>query len=145
MPITPRNFLALDVGEKRVGVAIASLAARLPRPLTTLHQGNTFWDELQQIIGTENIDEIVVGLPRGLEGQSTSQTTATESFVRELRSEVNLPVHLQDEALTSIQAETELQSRGALPAKADIDALAATYILEDFLASYNRTSATETT
>jgi putative Holliday junction resolvase len=83
-------------------------------------------------------------LPRGLDGQSTSQTSATEKFVDQLRGQVSLPIHLQDEALTSKQAEAELRSRGAGHAKADIDALAATYILQDFLTSYNKIGSTET-
>ncbi len=143
MPITPRNILALDVGDKRVGIAIASLAARLPRPLTTLQQGDKFFGQLEQIIQAEAVDEVVVGLPRGLEGQSTGQTAVTKRFAEQLRSECDLPVHLQDEALTSKHAVDELQSRGKAHTKADIDALAATYILEDFLASYNKTSNTE--
>jgi putative Holliday junction resolvase len=143
MPTTPRNILSLDVGDKRVGVAIASFEALLPRPLTTLQRGDNFFGELRQLIETEDIGAIVIGLPRGLDGQSTSQTAATEKFAGQLRSEISLPVHLQDEALTSKQAESELQSHGGSHAKADIDALAATYILEDFLASYNKIGSTD--
>lgn len=141
---TPSNILALDVGDKRVGVAIATSVARLPRPLTTLQRGDDFLEQLRHIIQAEDIGELVIGLPRGLDGQSTSQTAATESFVDQLRAELDLPVHLQDEALTSKQAEAELKSRGAEHQKADIDSLAATYILEDFLNSYNKVNGTKT-
>lgn len=134
---TPSNILALDVGDKRVGVAIASKEARLPRPLTTLQRGDNFFEELRQLVRTEEAGRIVVGLPRGLDGQTTAQTTTTERFVADLKQEVDLPVSLQDEALTSRQAEAELEGRGAAASKADIDALAATYILEDYLAGYN--------
>lgn len=143
MPTTPSSVLALDVGDRRVGVAVASLAARLPRPLTTLQRGDGFFKELQRIIQAEEVGQLVVGLPRGLDGQSTSQTAATERFVAQLRDECDLPIHLQDEALTSKQAEHELAARGGPAAKGDIDALAATYILADFLASYNKASATD--
>lgn len=141
MPTVPRSILALDVGDRRVGVAVASLAARLPRPLTTVLRGDDCFDELRNIIRSEEAGEIVVGLPRGLDGQSTGQTEATERFISELRHEVDMPVHVQDEALTSKQAEAELNKRGAGHTKGDIDALAATYILEDFLASYNVTDS----
>lgn len=130
---TPKTLLALDVGSKRVGVAVATAAARLPRPLTTLQRGDNFWTELRALIDNEQADELVVGLPRGLDGQQTAQTAATETFIDELKREIRLPIHRQDEALTSHKAEAELQGRGGPATKGDIDALAATYILEDYL------------
>jgi putative Holliday junction resolvase len=133
--------LALDVGEQRVGVAVASLTARLPRPLVTLNRDNTFFKELQNIIEIENIEALAVGLPRGLDGQHTAQTRAVEAFTDELRKHCELPVHFQDEAVTSKQAEAELEARGKPYARGDIDALAATYILEDFLAGHKELAA----
>ncbi|HVX47863.1 MAG TPA: Holliday junction resolvase RuvX [Candidatus Saccharimonadales bacterium] len=139
MPATHNSILALDVGDKRVGVAVASVVARLPRPLVTVMRGKDCLKELSDIIDKEDAGEIVVGLPRGLDGQPTAQTEATESFVAELKKSIDLPVHLQDEAVTSRQAEAELNARGQSYEKGDIDALAATYILEDFLNGYNGT------
>jgi putative pre-16S rRNA nuclease len=133
MPINHKSVLALDVGQARVGVALASLAARLPNPLLTLPRGDRFFDQLADIIRREDAGALVVGLPRGLDGQTTAQTVAIGKFVKELKEHTDLPVHLQDEALTSHQAEAELRRRGKVYAKADIDALAATYILEDWL------------
>ncbi len=127
------TILALDVGEKRVGVAIANTLARLPRPLTTLERGETFWQQLGELISGEGAVSLVVGLPRNLKGGSTAQTATTEAFIAELQQRIGLPVTAQDEALTSHQAETELSARGKPYQKGDIDALAATYILEDYL------------
>lgn len=131
---TSESILGLDVGGKRVGVAVASLAARLPRPLITLEQGGSFFDDLRDLIKANEATALVVGLPRGLDGQHTAQTGEAEAFAGELRAHCGLPVHLQDEALTSKQAEAELQARGKPYARGDIDALAATYILRDWLA-----------
>jgi putative Holliday junction resolvase len=133
MVATSSSVLALDVGNRRVGIAVASLIARLPSPLTTLEQGEKFFDELRAIVERESVSDFVVGLPRGLEGQSTEQTVETASFAKLLKEHFDLPVHFQDEAVTSRQAESELQARSANYTKADIDALAATYILEDWL------------
>jgi putative Holliday junction resolvase len=133
MPQTPKSVLALDVGSVRVGVAIASLVARLPRPLITMQQGPDFFDALQAILEVEAVGAIVVGFPRGMQGQYTRQTDATLAFVQELKEHVALPVFMQDEALTSRHAEAELKARGRDYDKGDIDALAATYILEDFM------------
>ena len=127
------TIVALDVGSKRIGVAIASLAARLPRPLTTLEHGPKLWRELQELVAAEHVRLLVVGLPRGLSGQSTPQTAEVEAFAAQLQQAVGLPMHWQDEAVTSRQAEAELQERGKPYVKGDIDALSATYILEDYL------------
>jgi putative Holliday junction resolvase len=133
---TPKSILGLDVGDRRIGVAVASLAARLPRPLTTLIRDNGFFDALQAVIAAEHVETLVVGFPRGLSGQHTAQTAAIEAFTDELRQHCELPVHLQDESVTSKQAEAELEARGKAYTRPDIDALAATYILEDFLAEH---------
>ncbi len=133
MPATS-SILGLDVGGKRVGVAVASLAARLPRPLVTLERGDGFFDGLQDIIKDEGAEALVVGLPRGMEGQHTAQTDEVETFARSLSGRFGLPVHMQDEALTSKHAEAELEARGRPYVRGDIDALAATYILQDWLA-----------
>ena len=136
-PQNPKSIIALDVGAKRVGVAVASLIARLPRPLITLDRERDFFAELEKLIRQEDAGALVVGFPRGMQGQSTAQTTATEDFVVDLRQHVALPIVFQDEALTSKNAEVELEARGRNYSKADIDALAATYILEDFLSEHS--------
>jgi putative holliday junction resolvase len=133
MPTTPRSVLALDVGSKRVGIAVASLQARLPRPLATLNAHETeLLPSLADIIRQEDVGRLVVGLPRGLSGQQTAQTKSTLRFTQTLQAHFNLPIDMQDEALTSHRAEEELQKRGRPYKPGDIDALAATYILEDW-------------
>jgi putative holliday junction resolvase len=128
------SILGMDVGEKRVGLAVTSLEAKLPQPLRTIDRSTVF-DELPAIIEEENIMHLVIGLPRNLSGRSTAQTKATESFVDELRQHITLPITLQDEAVTSKQAEAELKARGKTYRREEIDALAAVYLLEDYLAT----------
>jgi putative holliday junction resolvase len=127
------SVLALDVGGQRIGVALANAVARIAHPHTTLQNGPAIIAAIQQIIADEDVQVLVVGLPRGLDGQRTAQTQAVEAFVRGLQQQCSLPVYWQDEAVTSRKAEAELQARGKPYVKGDIDALAATYILEDFL------------
>lgn len=136
MAATTSAILGLDVGDRRVGVATASPDARLPRPLTTLVRDERFFDSLDDVIKTENAKVLVVGLPRDMRSEHTIQTEATEKFMHELRKRYGLPLYSQDEALTSRQAEAELKSRGKPYRREDIDALAATYILEDFLTEH---------
>lgn len=144
MLTTHKSVLGLDVGGKRVGVAIASLAARLPQPLAVLERGDKFMDALNRIIADEDAGALIVGLPRGLDGQRTEQTKTVESFADELRERLGLPIHMQDEALTSKHAEAELEARGKPYARGDIDALAATYILRDWLAEHASDAQKET-
>lgn len=133
MPTTKNNFLALDVGERRVGVAVANAVAKLANPLTVLNFDDAIWEEISGLIEKEAIGTIIVGLPRALNGNDTEQTRFTRNFAAELREKTDALVVMQDEALTSRQAEAELRARGKVFAKGDIDSLAATYILEDYL------------
>lgn len=127
------NLIGLDVGERRVGVAIANSVARLPRPLTTLLNSENIWLELQQLIKSESVNLVVVGLPRNLSGDDTAQTLYAREFGGKLEG---VEVVFQDEALTSRKAEQELRDRGKPYEKGDIDSLAATYILEDYLTQH---------
>ena len=133
MPDTAATILALDVGGRRIGVAAASQAARLASPLTTVENNDTVFDALAKLAQEQHAVAFVIGMPRGMSGQRTKQTEAIETFVLGLRQRVDLPIYWQDEALTSRQAEKELDARGKPYAKGDVDALAACYILEDFL------------
>ncbi|MGH7195822.1 MAG: Holliday junction resolvase RuvX [Candidatus Saccharimonadales bacterium] len=135
MPAATATIVALDVGDKRVGVAIASRAAGLPNPLITLERGPEFMTSLQNLLKSNFVTAIVVGLPRNLSGQETSQTKQTRQFIGELGQIIDLPIYWQDEAATTLAAENELRGRGQPYQKADIDALAASYILEDYLMS----------
>lgn len=130
---THKSVLGLDVGGKRIGIAVVSLDARLPRPLVTLEWNDGFFTSLDKVIKDEEAGALVVGLPRNLEGEPTAQTESTNDFIGKLREHVGLPIHTQDEAMTSKKAEAELEARGKPYEKGDIDALAATYILQDWL------------
>lgn len=127
------SVIALDVGERRIGVAVAGVPALLPRPLMTLNNSEKILHDIVALVQDQRALALVVGLPRGLEGQVTVQTRTVENFGHELEQHLSIPLYWQDEAVTSRQAEEELESRGKPYKKGDIDALAATYILEDFI------------
>lgn len=127
------SVMALDVGSRRIGVALAGPTSRLAQPLLTLNHGESIFDDIQKLINEHDVSAIAVGLPRSLEGNITQQTRDTILFINQLKATITIPVFEQDEALTSRQAEAELIERAKPYTKADIDALAATYILQDFL------------
>lgn len=127
------SILALDVGEVRIGVALADLAAPFPHPLTTLVAAESLVDEFAKLLKQHHVRTVVVGMPRNQSGERTAQSERVEYIVDLLNVPSDVTVVWQDESLTSVKAEEELKKRKKPHTKGDIDALAATYILEDFL------------
>jgi len=127
-------ILAFDIGEKRVGVAICNALTLLPQPLKTIEVHQNILDEIEDLVRMHKASIVVVGIPRGLKGQTTYQTTYIEELSKRLKEKISqIRVYLQDEALTSVQAESELLNKHKGFKKSDIDAIAAVYILEDFI------------
>lgn len=130
-----KTVLALDVGDRRIGVALASLQARLPAPLLTIDRSEPMdvFERIKLLVVEHEVGTIVVGLPKGMQGQETGQTQSTRKFAEELKKRLGVPVELQEEAGTSLQAEDELKAKKQPYGKGDIDKLAATLILQDWL------------
>ncbi len=133
-----QNLLALDVGEKRVGVALADSAIRIAIAYDTINVDGTDVEQIKALLDQEKIDVLVVGYPRNQSGDATSQTAYVESFVDQLQP-LDIPIEYQDESVTSIKAEEILKQRKKPYEKGEIDALAASLILQDYLeAQYGR-------
>jgi putative holliday junction resolvase len=139
------RFVGLDIGEKRIGVAVSDVSGTLARPLGVLHPSGLEVDALD-VVSTEiarlaaeedGVGEIVIGLPRRLDGSPTSMTPRVEQFARQLRMKTSLPVTLQDERLSSREAESRLAvlDKDWRSRKARLDAAAAAVILQDYLDS----------
>lgn len=120
------NILALDIGEKRIGVARANSIARIPEPIATLTNDASFKDAFAKLLQEYDITTIVVGLPRNLKGDETAQTAYTKQFVADNLAEYD--VIWQDETLSSVSAETRPDRL-----QHGIDAAAACIILDDYL------------
>lgn len=124
-------IVAFDYGEKRVGVAVAHSIARLPRPLVTLANGDSLFDDISKILQDEHAGRLVVGLPRNMDGTLGPQAERCESFGAELSDRFNLPVEYVDETLSSVSADTFLSN---LKGKSvGLDAVAAAVILERYI------------
>lgn len=134
------NILALDYGYRRIGLALASWAARLPAQLgyIDVEKAHSVIETIQKLIDENEVSHLVVGLARGLDGQETSQSQNCRNFAQSL-GVFGLPIELQDEAGTSILAEEKLQVGKKPYTKGDIDSLAAVLILEDYLANKGTT------
>ena len=132
------TILSLDVGEKRIGVARADLAVCIASVVATLDRTETIIEDIQKLVLDNDATAVIIGLPRGLDGQETAQTQSVRRFADQLQPNIAVDIIFQDEALTSRQAEAELEKRGKPYKKSDIDALAAIYILEDYMASIRK-------
>ena len=123
--------MALDVGDRRIGLAVGDDAHGLSRPLRTLIRRRVVKDlaEIERVAREEAVDALVIGLPLTLGGEEGHQAKRVRRFAT-ASEKLGLPVQLYDERHTSSEAEI----RGAR----DLDAGAATILLEDFLAQRAR-------
>lgn len=127
-----KQILALDIGERRIGVARGDTMIKIAVPLTTVLVDGTELDQIRKLLDDECAHTLVVGYPRNQSGDATAQTAYVESVAEQLRSDT-IELVYQDESLTSVIAEQRLAARGKPYQKADIDAEAAAIILQDYL------------
>ena len=131
------KILALDVGEKRIGVARADSSTRIAVPVGFVTVDGSEWQEIAKIANLNNTNFFVLGLPRSNEGNETAQSLYVRQFAKKLIEKLpGAKIRLQDESLTSVVAEERLKSRRKIYAKGEIDAEAAAIILQDFLESF---------
>ncbi len=131
--IKKNNILALDVGAVRIGLAMATYQTHLVRPLDTILNDENLNLNLKKIITDNNINVLVVGLPRNLAGEKTLQTEYVEKFVTDELKQFKISIVYQDETLTSVKAQELLEKSGKIYKKSDIDTYSASLILEDYL------------
>lgn len=127
------RFLALDVGDRTIGLAVGDDAFGLVRSLTSLRRRALAADlaTLREIVSREQVEALVVGLPLDRQGEVGHQARRVRAFAESARS-LGLPLELVDERYTTAEAAR----RGAL----DLDAGAAAVLLEDFFAERRRRS-----
>ncbi|MDR0591257.1 MAG: Holliday junction resolvase RuvX [Candidatus Nomurabacteria bacterium] len=127
-----KQLMSLDVGEKRIGVALADAAVRIAIPFGFVEVNGHELEEINHVIVQEGVNTLVVGLPRNSGGEETAQTEFVRNFAKQLELSVDDLV-FQDESLTSVEAEKRLKSYGKPYSKGDIDTEAAVIILQDYL------------
>lgn len=133
--------LGIDVGRRRIGLAVSDPSGLLARPLTTLavHGDDGLDMVVAEVVRLQADDDglrgVVVGVPRHLDGTASPETAMAMEFVEALRARVTLPVDTEDERLSSREAEARLAvtERDWRKRKAQLDAAAAAVILQDYL------------
>jgi len=139
---SPSRILGLDVGSRRIGIAVSDALGITAQGLETLQRKNKRHDfaYLDRVIRDYDVQEIVVGLPLRMSGAEGAQAEKIQAFAEDLRKHFKLPVHLWDERLTSAEAnrllrttELSIEKRGKA-----VDRMAAVLILQGWMESRNR-------
>ena len=138
-----RRILALDVGRKRIGLAISDPLRLTAQGLETLQRKGLSQDlaRLGQIAKERKVSRFLIGLPLQLSGSDSEMTALVRRFSSQLEASTGIPVQLQDERYTSVEAESRLREQGHsnlerfLKAKREgaVDRMAAIVMLEEYL------------
>ncbi|MBC8345907.1 MAG: Holliday junction resolvase RuvX [Candidatus Marinimicrobia bacterium] len=131
------RILGIDHGHVRVGLALSDPLKIIAKPYKTItYMGvDDLFRQISDIINDESVEQIVVGYPKGMKGQTTKQTEIVTQFINQLKEVIHLPVSLEDERLSSISAEKALIQQNVKTGhnKSRIDETAAAIVLQQYL------------
>ena len=146
------RIVGIDLGERRIGLAVSDPTATLARPLKTLERGASdaaavalLRSTIAELDAEEAVGSVVVGLPKRLDGSPNLQTPRVEKIIAMLTPHLTVPVITQDERLSSHEAESRLAAgeKDWRRRKARLDAAAAAVILQDYLDARRRSGAVD--
>jgi putative pre-16S rRNA nuclease len=137
------RFLGIDHGLSKIGLALGDNEANFSFPYKIV-KSEDFFNVINDILEEEDIEEIILGLPKNLANEETQQTTIVYDFLKQLKEQTKLPIHLEDERMTSVigkgmqgkylREDSRKENRkNKLKIKSDEDASSAALILETFL------------
>ena len=136
-PTAPGRILALDVGKRRIGLAVSDESGVSARGIETLHRTRIRQDlaDLREVCTKWNIQTLLIGKPLHMSGDESRQSEYTREFAERLGKHLGLPLVYWDERLTSKEAERMLRAAGASleQKKASVDRLSAVLLLESYL------------
>ena len=137
------RVLGIDYGARRIGLALSDATATLASPWRQLHRPASERETVDMLVAEierlraedDGLEAVVLGWPRRLNGSATDQTPLVESVARALGERIRVPVILQDERLSSHEAEARLavNQRDWRRRKGKLDAAAAAIVLQDYL------------
>lgn len=131
------RVIALDVGEKRIGVAASDPLGRTAQPLETIKRDERFAERLEKLITELGAERLIVGLPLSMDGSEGAQAGAVRRFVKEIEGKLKIPVTFLDERLSSREANSLIAEGGRRPGRerGATDRVAAALILRAYLDS----------
>lgn len=138
---TKGKVMAVDLGEKRIGVAVSDTTRMIAKAYGVIKRGSRKEDfqRYSQIIEQEAIELLVMGLPIPLSGVEGQRAAWVRDYTAELSSHIEVPVVFWDESFSTKQAEASLRARGkrGKKVKERVDAVAAAFILQDYLDAHH--------
>ncbi|MBT7376744.1 MAG: Holliday junction resolvase RuvX [Candidatus Marinimicrobia bacterium] len=133
------RLLALDVGDRRIGVALSDPMHIIASPHSVIDRKITpdYMREIKKLILEQEVEALVVGLPLTLKNRISQQTEKVQLIIEELTSKLTVPIHKIDERLSSVSAQNTLKLKGVKTGhnKGEIDKTAAAIFLQEFLDS----------
>ena len=133
--------MALDVGDRRIGIAISDALGMTVQGRPTLTRTNVEADikHIRRLVTDNEVGHLVVGHPLHMDGSASPQSEKTEAFAERLKKVLPIPVALWDERLTSFAAEQHLEELGLdwRERRRHVDEVAAVLILEDYLGTHS--------
>jgi putative Holliday junction resolvase len=130
-------YLGFDFGYKRIGVAVGHALTGNASPVVTLDAklGVPDWNKIQVLLNQWRPQALIVGLPTCIDDSEQYTTAASKGFARQLRKRFDLPVHMVDERLSTVEARSRLFEKGGYRKlqKSEVDTIAACIILEQWL------------
>ena len=137
------TVMAFDFGEKRIGVATGETMLKLAHPLTTINaeENEAKFAQISALIKEWRPALLVVGLPLHMDGEQHLMTQLSKKFAQRLEGRFNLPVVMQDERLSSVEAAQNLSAAGvkSMKQKSILDAVAAQSILQSYFDNLSST------
>jgi len=130
------RILAIDYGEKRIGLAISDPLQIISRPYLVLeNQVGSILEDIVKIIQKENVGKIVLGLPVNLAGDDTRKTAEVKEFANKLSSVISIPLEFWDERYTTVEANKMIKEMkiDSQKARKIVDKIAASIMLQDYL------------
>ena len=129
------RYLAIDYGTKRTGLAICDPTETIVSPLAVVRSEKMLIRKIKEVVNSEKVGAVVLGLPLNMDDSQGPQAKLTLKFAEKLRKSLAVPVYLQDERLSSFEAEDRLNSANMKRSRVAerLDAVSAAGILEAFL------------
>lgn len=129
------RYLAIDYGDKRTGLAICDAGETIVSPLKVIHGQKDLLKKITDIVDAEKVEAVVLGLPLNMDDSQGPQAKLVLKFADRLKANVDIPLHFQDERLSTFSAEEKLAAADFTRGKKKkrLDAVAAAQILEAFL------------
>ncbi len=129
------RLMGIDFGDVRIGIALSDPLQIISQPFRVIPNNDNTISEIQNIIKTEEVEKIILGLPLNLEGEDTKKTLEVREFAEILISNIDVPVIFWDERYTSVEANEKLKEMGYSIAESRkvIDKVAASIILKSYM------------